>query len=337
MIVLPFEHRTSGNCETGVMTNLLNNKGLSISEQLLFGVGSGLYFIYVPFINMGEHGPITAYRYTPGSILTTAAKRLELPLNIATYKNPQEANAALKTKIDQREYVGLTGDIYYFEVTPEFSTIHFYGHNVIVYGYEADNYMVSDPILQEPITISGDKLEKARFAKGKQNPKGKMYWFDDVQGQALNWPKAIKSGIKTTTQRMLHPIPYFGVKGMKLLAKNLRKYPTKKDDKFAKLHLNSIIRQIEFLGSGGSGYRKQFGQFLAEASPISNNNGFKEMSQFVMEDIVPSWRNISIDMVKCYREPVQQAQAAYETLSDNIYKVAQMEETLFTNLKKMNR
>lgn len=335
MIELPFQHRTSGNCETGVMCNLLKNQGLEISENLLFGIGAGLFFIYVPFINHGEHGPITAYRYTPGAILKRAARTLNLPLEIATYASPQKAAAALDDKIRAGQYVGITGDIYYFEVAPEFSNIHFFGHNVIVYGFNDVEYLVSDPIVQTPIKVSKTNMELARFTKGKQNPKGKMYWFEQEVGkQQLDLPTAIKRGLKVTTRRMLNPIPFFGVKGMKKLANDLAHYPEKKSDKFAKHHLNSMIRQIEFLGSGGSGFRKQFGSFLEESAQILQHNGINEMANKVKEEIVPAWRHVSIDMVKCYREPVQEAKDAYQTLAQNILQVAQLEQEVFQTIKR---
>ena len=45
---IDFAHRQSAHCESGVTSNLLLHRGLEISEALAFGLGSGLFFGYVP-------------------------------------------------------------------------------------------------------------------------------------------------------------------------------------------------------------------------------------------------------------------------------------------------
>jgi hypothetical protein len=46
---LNFEHHQTAHCENGVASNLLLNKGLKLSEPMIFGIGSGLFFVYLPF------------------------------------------------------------------------------------------------------------------------------------------------------------------------------------------------------------------------------------------------------------------------------------------------
>ena len=40
---LNFEHHQTAHCENGVASNLLLNKGLKLSEPMIFGIGSGLF------------------------------------------------------------------------------------------------------------------------------------------------------------------------------------------------------------------------------------------------------------------------------------------------------
>jgi hypothetical protein len=48
---LNFQHLQSAHCENGVTRSLLQNIGISqITEPLAFGMGSGLFFVYIPFI-----------------------------------------------------------------------------------------------------------------------------------------------------------------------------------------------------------------------------------------------------------------------------------------------
>jgi len=46
---IPFEHRQTAHCENGVISNLLHHKNVAMTEPLAFGIGSGLFFVYLPF------------------------------------------------------------------------------------------------------------------------------------------------------------------------------------------------------------------------------------------------------------------------------------------------
>lgn len=47
MIIESFNHNMAAHCESGTLTALLKHKGLEITEPMIFGVGSGLYFGYL--------------------------------------------------------------------------------------------------------------------------------------------------------------------------------------------------------------------------------------------------------------------------------------------------
>ncbi len=50
-----FEHLQSAHCENGVTTNLLKGAGANkLTEPLAFGIGSGLFFIYIPFLKINK-------------------------------------------------------------------------------------------------------------------------------------------------------------------------------------------------------------------------------------------------------------------------------------------
>lgn len=259
---VPFDSKPALNCETGVMSNLLRAQGIEISDNLIFGIGGGLYFIFMPFVKMGDMGPLTSFRYSPGSILKNASKTLKLPLKVQRFPNVQKATEALNEKIDAGEVIGITGDLYYFKIFPEFLNMHFPSHNLIVYGRDEQYYYVSDPIVVDPMAITVENMQNARFIKGPQNPKGKMYWFEDIAKKEFDLSEPIINGIKLTTKRMLNPyFPFGGIKGIRKLAKSVEKYPRVKSPEYIQTHFTNIIRHSEIVGNGGSGYRKQFADF----------------------------------------------------------------------------
>lgn len=331
-----FEHNTSMNCETGVTSNLLNHGGLKISDNLVFGIGSGLYFIHFPLVKIGAKGePLTTYRYTPGSILSNTAKLVGAEFELEKFKNVDDGMKALDNRLQEGKVLGVVGDLYYFEVFPEFLNIHFNNHNIVVYGKDGSDYLVSDPIVEDLVRISSDSLRKARFVKASDNPKGKMYWLKSIANKEVDLTMPIHHGLKVTTKRMLNPFfPFGGVAGMRYLSNSLAKYPKKRSFEYSKAHLTNMIRHQEIVGSGGSGYRKQFGYFLMEAGALLNNSDFTAFGKEVLEDIAPQWKLYASDMAKCSREDPKLIPEKFADLSKTLKSLANREEKFFKDVKK---
>src|ERR1035437_6635144 len=106
MIKLDFEHRQAGHCESGVTSNLLNYHGFSISEPMAFGIGSGLFFSYLPFLKM-QHAPLTSFRVWPGLVFSQTTKRLGVKTRIQRFRKPDDAMKALDNALEQGFPVGL--------------------------------------------------------------------------------------------------------------------------------------------------------------------------------------------------------------------------------------
>ena len=332
---IKFEHIPSRHCETGVTANLLRHKGFEITENLILGIGAGLYFIHMPFIKlMGT--PMTSYRYAPGAIVKKAAKHLGIDLELKTFPNVQKAMAALDQKIDEGVPVGITGDLYYMDAFPEFVQIHFGAHNIIVYGRnENGDYLVSDPIFEKRLIMAREKLEKARFGKGFDNPKGRMYWVKNLNNPTERLPTAIKEGIDLTCKRMLGKFfPFGGVSGMRLLAKKLRKYPKKLTAEQASNYLTNYIRMQEIIGTG-AGYRVLFMGFLNESSKILNAPILHDFAERLTNEIITAWRQFAIDMGRASKKDVKKIPEKYEQLAESLLKIADLEESFFKDLKKV--
>ncbi|MBA4395138.1 MAG: peptidase, partial [Desulfobacca sp.] len=45
-----FNHRQAAHCENGTTSNLLRFHHLDLSEAMVFGIGAGLFFAFMPFI-----------------------------------------------------------------------------------------------------------------------------------------------------------------------------------------------------------------------------------------------------------------------------------------------
>lgn len=328
-----FKHQHSAHCESGVSSLLLKHKGLDISETFAFGLGSGLTFAYLPLVKISGM-PLIAYRTLPKSIIKKSTKCLGMKLETQTFKNQQKAQDELDRLLDLGKYVGLQTSVYYLPYFPEDMRFHFNAHNLIVYGKEGDEYLVSDPVFEEPVRILKKDLLKARFAKGALAPKGLLYHIDSEPTAELNYEKIIKSSIKSTIREMNAPMFFVGIKGINYLAKKIRQIPQKyKDDlRYPRLYLGHIVRMQEEIGTGGAGFRYMYASFLQEASEHTNTELLKESSE-MMTAVGDEWRNFAHATAMMCKD---RKAFDFEQLASKLESIAVQEKAVYENLKKMS-
>src|ERR1700744_3094308 len=97
--LLPFKHIQSAHCENGVTTSLLKNQGIhQITEPLAFGIGAGLFFVYIPLLKI-NNGPVIAFRTLPGLIFKRTCKALGIPVIRKKFSSREKAEAFLKDRL----------------------------------------------------------------------------------------------------------------------------------------------------------------------------------------------------------------------------------------------
>ncbi|GAA3778230.1 BtrH N-terminal domain-containing protein [Corallibacter vietnamensis] len=325
-----FTHHQSAHCENGVISNLMKYNGFNVSEPMAFGIGSGLLFCYIPLL-MVNHAPAITYRAMPGFIFKKFAKRVGIKIKREKFKNPQQAKARLDENLKNNNPVGLQVGVYNLVYFPDEYRFHFNAHNLIVYGKENDTYLISDPVMETVTTLTDKQLEKVRFAKGAFAPKGHMYYPIDFPKE-LQLEKAIIKGIKQTCRDMLAPIPIVGVKGIRKVAKLIRKWPKKKGNKVANHYLGQVVRMQEEIGTGGGGFRYIFAAFLQESSKILNNPRLSELSN-EMTNIGDLWRDFALDASRIYKNRSAK-EDAYNNVASQLETIADKEEIFFKKLKK---
>jgi len=326
-----FTHHQSAHCENGVVSNLMKFNGFEVSEPMVFGIGSGLLFCYLPFIKV-NHAPAFTYRSMPGFIFNRFAKRVGVKIKREKFSNPKQAKARLDENLEKNNPVGLQVGVYNLTYFPDEYRFHFNAHNLVVYGKENDNYLISDPVMETVTTLTEGELEKVRFAKGALAPKGHMYYPIDFPKE-LQLEKAIVKGIKNTCKDMLAPVPIVGVKGIKTVAKQIRKWPKKKGVKVANHYLGQIVRMQEEIGTGGGGFRYIFAAFLQEASVVLKNEKLASMSK-EMTEIGDLWRDFALDASRIYKNRSSKSDG-YNNIATQLEVIADKEELFFKTLKKV--
>lgn len=325
-----FIHHQSAHCENGVASNLLKHQGINISEPMVFGIGSGLFFVYLPFVKV-NHAPAISYRPMPGTIFNRMAKRLGIKVKRIKFSDNQKAQNALEENLKNNIPTGLQVGVYNLTYFPDEYRFHFNAHNLVVYGKNENNFLISDPVMETVTSLTESELDKVRFAKGAFAPKGQMYYPIEIP-KVLDWETAIKKGIKNTCNDMLAPVPIVGVRGIRFVARQIRKWPVKHGVKKANHYLAQLIRMQEEIGTGGAGFRFIYAAFLQEASVILENDKLKELSK-EMTSIGDLWRDFAVNVARVYKKRSNQTDV-YNSLADELNKIADLEEAFFKKLKK---
>lgn len=326
---IDFIHKQAAHCENGVVSNLMRHNGFEVSEPMVFGIGSGLLFSYLPFLKV-NYAPVFTYRVMPGLVFNRFAKRVGIKVKREKFNSPEKARARLDANLVKDNPVGLQVGVYNLVYFPDEYRFHFNAHNMVVYGKEGDNYLISDPVMESVTTLTVKQLEKVRFAKGAFAPKGHMY-YPIAFPEELDLKKAIVKGIKQTCKDMTAPVPLVGVKAMRWVAKSIRKWPKKLGAKKANHYLGQIVRMQEEIGTGGGGFRYIYAAFLQEASKELNNERLSELSK-EMTEIGDSWRNFALDASRIYKNRSSESDG-YNKIADQLNELANREEVFFKKLK----
>lgn len=330
MEIVNFQHHQSAHCENGVASNVLKFNGLDISEPLVFGIGSGIFYVYIPFLKV-NHAPAISYRPMPGIIFSRAAKQLNVKIKREKFTSEEKAFAALDRNLDLGIPSGLQVGVYHLPYFPDEYRFHFNAHNLVVFGKKGDNYLISDPVMETTSVLTKKELAKVRFAKGTFAPKGHMYYPISMPTE-VNLEKAILSGMKKTTKDMLAPVPLVGVNGIKFVGKKVAKWPKQVGIKKTNHYLAQIIRMQEEIGTGGGGFRFVYAAFLQEAADILAKPDLNDLSHF-MTEIGDDWRDFALHASRVCKERIKD-ENAYHQLSEMMLAISEKERKLFTDLKK---
>ncbi len=222
------EHKQSAHCESGTVANLLRFHGITLSEPMVFGLGSGLFFTYLPFIKING-APAISFRIYPGGIIKRIMPQLGITVKFKKFRDPVIAMQALDGSLEKGALTGLITGVFHLPYFPPEYRFHFNAHHILAFGKENGNYLISDPVMRETETISAQDLRKARFAKGPLTPHGKMYTISKGL-KPFDIKKLIVKAIGKTCREMLYtPLPICGVRGIRFLSKKVRRWPSKLD------------------------------------------------------------------------------------------------------------
>lgn len=294
-----FQHHHAGHCESGVTSSLLGHYGLDISEPMALGLSSALVFGHFPFIRVGGI-PLTAYRMPPGAVYNGLRRSLGVRMTTQRFRQPKQASAALDAQLDAGGIAAVQTSVFWLPYMPPEMRFHFNAHNLIVYGREGDDYLVSDPVFEAPQRCPRADMEVARFAKGKFAPRGLMY-FPQNWPQHIDYACAGRRAVRRTCHMMLHaPLPWVGVRGIRRLARTVGRLD-RQSTRYARLFVSSIVRMQEEIGTGGGGFRFMYAAFLQELADRLGESRLQEPAEQVAA-AGDDWRWFALDAARYCRD-----------------------------------
>lgn len=333
-MILKFNHVQSAHCENGVTSNLLKHSGVNITEPMAFGIGSGLFFIYIPFLKV-NNAPAFSYRSMPGLIFKRTCNSLGIEVVRKKFSSPEKAQQALDECLNNNQPVGCQVGVYYLTYFPKEYRFHFNAHNLVVFGKEEGRYLISDPVMEGTTSLSEYELQRVRFAKGPLAPNGQLY-YPKVKAAPTDEKirEAIIKGIKRNVRDMLHiPGPIVGVDGIKYVAKKILKWHDKLGAQTTGLYLAQLVRMQEEIGTGGGGFRYIYAAFLQQSHPyIKNDELLKISEQFTQAGDI--WRGAAVQAAGIFKGRLT-TQADFVNMHGRLMQVAEVEKKAFTELGKV--
>ena len=328
-----FIHTPSAHCETGTVSNLLRSYGLEMSEPMVFGLASGMTFAYIKQIKINGL-PLIAYRIPPKMLVKFLSWRIPgLKFKYENFRNADKGMQALDSMLAQEKAVGLQTSVFFLPYFPQAMRFHFNAHNLLAYAKEGDEYKISDPVFSHLVTAEEEDLKRARFSKGALAPKGLMYYPSTVP-ESIDYDHVIPKSIRFMAKMngRWNPVPFSGVRGIRLLAKNISKLE-KGDQHYAELFMGHIVRMQEEIGTGGAGFRFIYAAFLQESAGLIGSPTLQECSEELTQ-IGDEWRDFA---VLCARLSKQRKGQDYGDAAKQLYKIADMELDFYNRLSKFKK
>ncbi|MFD7711729.1 BtrH N-terminal domain-containing protein [Streptomyces sp. NPDC059785] len=261
--VTGIDARGMRHCETTALGVLLRHEGLELSEPMLFGLGSGLSFIYWDSKNMDF--PFLGGRVKPFELTKNLATRLGLELLVQETTSPRRAWENVTSALAAGRPVGLQLDSYHLDYFS--SKVHFGGHVVAMYGYDdRDAYLVDTEQQGGAVSTSLTGLAEARAARGPMTARHRSFTLTAPQTPPLS-PERITAAVTACADAFLNPpIANLGHRGIDKAGKLVPAWLRRTDDPRRDLPQAALL--MEKAGTGGALFRNLYRDFLAECGQL---------------------------------------------------------------------
>lgn len=342
-IINGFKPSGGKHCITTALKQVFEYYNYTLTEEMIFGIGSGLSFVYVNL----ENSPMVSGRTKPFEFEKKLGERLDIEIKCKSSSKYQTAfNKTLKL-LDDNNPVLVYADMPYLDYLNLGENNHFGGHAVVIFGYdnETEKFYISDrdnsdnPIRIPNGYISEDyhlvdysKVERARSSKHRPFPANNKYLAIKFNGYKQIRQPIIFSAIKETCDNMLNArAKLLGLNGIDKFSKEILKWRKFDEDKLRTAGITNYFQINADGGTGGGIFRKMYGNFLIQASEIVNIQKMKQLG-FSYIKISEKWDEVGDLMWKLSESGAYQL---LKEMSDIIKEIHFKETTVLTELREI--
>lgn len=283
-------HTPGLHCASTGLRNLATFHGLGWSEAMCFGLGAGLGIWY-----LRSKSPSRMIHVRSADIEERFFLHIGMPVTWEKYKSPEQSHEALIKKLDTGLPAIVQTDIYYLPYYN--SSTHFPGHVITVWGYNSAKkiFYITDTERPELIEVQFEDLAKARFCDDT---------FFKIRGNCIAPEKIIPPKDMATTIRKAivynsnvildTSLPMQGIYGLAMFLDELNLWAQFEDWKWT---FRFAYQVIEKRGTGGSGFRLMYKDFLDEAQSFVPDIKKLNLSQ-LMNKCSIAWTNLALALKK---------------------------------------
>lgn len=320
------------HCSTTAIINLLNYYQIDLDEDLVFGIGKGLGFIYFKY-------PDFPFPYISGrgnNLVENALKNLGFSCNAKGGDFDYQLSRVMARLNDNRPTIIMVDmnclDYISHRLLKLDEYYPFSEHHLLVVGYEycGDNlFLYTQDHLWPTLMLEAESLKKAWHALNvKPFPLNNYYYEENllkVKIPKSSLQKIVRYAIYSNAHEFMNPYnpvnTFSGVKGLDSFLRDFCRlhevYPSVKEA------LKMICLPLQKIGTGGGNFRRIYCRFLNKAASLL---GLKELALISKEYslLVSLWQQFiamintnpktSPQDVKLLKEIVEREKKAIETL-----------------------
>ncbi len=294
------------HCVSNALKQVFHYYGHKLSEEMIFGLASGMHFFYFEFKNLPH--PLIGGRTKIGAFEESIACNLGITIETHRMTSSRKAYEELKKLIARDIPVIIYVDMNPLSYLGMPEDVHFGGHAIVVFGIDEEEGVayVSDRDStgvkatlhdgEEPgdfHRVPLEELEKARGSKHKPfSPENKWLTFD-LGGM---WPierSIIFEAIRETCANMCcAPIKNLGIRGIHLFSRKVLEWREYDREKLRWACFNAYVMINAIGGTGGGAFRRMYGNFLKESTAVT---GIPQMELYGKEYITLSewWDDVA--------------------------------------------
>ncbi|MFD3448989.1 BtrH N-terminal domain-containing protein [Microbacteriaceae bacterium 4G12] len=285
------EFKTSGgkHCITTALKQVFEYYNCSLTEEMIFGIGSGLSFVY---INLAK-SPMVSGRIKPFEFENKLAERLNIEIKCKSSSKYKTVFDKTLKLLDDNKPVLVYVDMPYLDYLNLDEDSHFGGHAVVIFGYdnETKKFYISDRdnsdnairtpkgyISKDYHLVDYKQVEVARSSNYRPFPANNKYL--DIKFNNYNpvTKSIIFSAIKETCDNMLNaPAQLLGLNGINKFSKEILKWSKFDEEKLKIAGITNYFMINADGGTGGGIFRRMYGDFLIQASNIVSCEEMKQL------------------------------------------------------------